>query len=174
MRTQIGACVLALVVLSTSPLEAQSAPVIGGGGASAMATGGGEGSCQVCYDYPGGSGGLTGPNGGGHGFDGWNCSSPGPVDGNSYCMDCEAFKDCHPNTQYQEGGCRQWHWYCGLNHAMVDAVEEAARTGTAEVLLVWAREAPESFRVSADGEYMMIRNCTNQVVGAIKLEPTLS
>lgn len=154
------------VLCSTAaqPLEAQA--LLGSGGATSQAQTPGEGDCQLCFDYPGG-GGISGPSGGGHGFSSQNCSSPGG-DG-PYCMDCNAFNACHSNTQYLQGGCRSWHWYCGLNHAFIEAVEAAGRAGGDPVVLASAGTGQGRAEASAGGDYLLIRDCQDRLVGAFRI-----
>jgi hypothetical protein len=149
---------LALVPLATTSAQAKSP----GGGANPQATGGGD--CQLCFDY-GGGGGISGPSGGGHGFSSRPCGVAGPT-GDAYCMDCHAFNACHSGTQYLQGGCRSWHWYCGLNHAFLDEVKAAGEQG----VVFASRDAGQgSAALSPSGEYLLVRNCERVLVAAFRI-----
>jgi hypothetical protein len=81
-------------------------------------------------------------------------------------MDCAAFNACHAGISYQQGGCRNWHWYCGLNHAFVNEVEEATQRGEVQILLASRGEENGKAEISANGRYVLVRNCEDRIVGA--------
>jgi hypothetical protein len=85
-------------------------------------------------------------------------------------MDCHAFNACHDNIQNKLGGCRSWHWYCGLNHAFIEEIERAGEVGNTGILLASARADGGSVDVSVDGEYYLIRDCERNIVGAFRIQ----